>query len=129
MAQMLSAFYYIQALRWIGSDDIHVYTNHVLQLLKSENPDEEENYQSFSSKWGKGFLEYFESQKDKIMRCATRYNIEPWSLYNPSSGVTNTVAESLNTVIKRLLDWKEVPIDCLCLSLYYLLTFYFADIQ
>ena len=61
------------------SNDIHVYTDHVLQLLKSENPDEfEENYQSFSSKWSKGFLEYFESQKDEIMRCATRYNIEPW---------------------------------------------------
>ena len=63
------------------------------------------------------------------MRYATRYNIEPCSLYSPSSGVTNYVAESLNAVIKRLLDWKEVPIDCLCLSLDYLQTFYFAEIQ
>ena len=63
------------------------------------------------------------------MGCATRYNIEPWSLYSPSSGVANNVAESLNAVIKRLLDWKEFPIDCLCLSLYYLQTFYFVEIQ
>ena len=63
------------------------------------------------------------------MKCATRYNIEPWNIYNPNSGVTNNVAESLNAVIKRLLDWKELPVDCLYLSLYYLQTFYFAEIQ
>ena len=59
------------------SNDIHVYIDHVLQLLKSENPDEFEERLSFSSKWSKGFLEYFESWKHEIMRCATRYNIEP----------------------------------------------------
>ena len=27
------------------------------------------------------------------------------------------------------MDWKELPVDSLCLSLYYLQTFYFAEIQ
>ena len=60
---------------------------------------------------------------------AARYNKEPWKLYNPNSGVTNNVALSLNAVIKHLLNWKEVPVDCLCLSLYYSQFFYFAEIQ
>ena len=84
---------------------------------------------TFSAKWSKSFLEYFETQEDEIMKCATRYNIQPWNIYNPNSGVTNNVAESLNAVIERLLDWKELPVDCLCLSLYYLQTFYFGEIQ
>ena len=31
---------------------------------------------AFSSEWFKGFLEYFQVQKDEIKRCATTYNIE-----------------------------------------------------
>ena len=48
--------------------------------------------------------------------CAARFNVEPWNIYNPVSGVTNNAAESFNAVIKRLLEWKEVPVDCLCMS-------------
>ena len=74
-------------------------------------------------------MKYIEAQKEDLMTFAARYNIEPWNIYNPNSGVTNNAAESLNAVIKRLLDWKELPIDSLCLSLYYLQSFYFAEVQ
>ena len=68
------------------SDDVLVYMDHVMQLLKSENQDQfEERYMTLSAKWSKSFLEYFEGQKDELMKCATRYNIEPWKIYNPSS--------------------------------------------
>ena len=120
---------------WVRShngttDDILVYTDNVIQLLKSENQEIfEERYSILSSKWSKAFLDYFNEHKDDLMTFAARYNIEPWKIYNPSSGITNNVAESLNAVIKRLLDWKEVPNHCLCLSLYYLQSFYCAEIQ
>ena len=74
-------------------------------------------------------MKYIKAQKEDLMTFAARYSIEPWNIYNPNSGVTNNAAESLNAVIKRLLDWKEVPVDSLCLSLYYLQSFYFAEIQ
>ena len=67
--------------------------------------------------------------KGHNLALATRYNIEPWNIYNPYSGLTNNVAESLNAVVKWLLDWKELPLDCLCLSMYYLQSFYFTEIQ
>ena len=71
-----------------------------MQLLKSESQDQfEERYITFSAKWSKSFLEYFEAQKDELMKCPPRYNIEPWNMYNPNSGVTNNVAESLNAVL------------------------------
>ena len=50
------------------------------------------------------------------MKFAARYNIELWNIYNPNSGVNNNVAESLNAVIKTLLDWKELPANSLCIS-------------
>ena len=57
------------------SDDILCSKDHILQLLESKNPHEfEENYVAFSFKCGKGFLEYFQTQKDEIMTSATRYN-------------------------------------------------------
>ena len=92
-----------------------------MQLLKSESPTEfEEKYTVLSNIWSKEFDSYFLGQKDDLQMFATRYNIEPWKIYNPNSGITNNVAESLKAVIKHLLNWKEVPVDCLCLSLYYL---------
>ena len=68
------------------SDDILVYMDHVMQILKSESQDQfEERYITFSAKWSKSFLEYFEARKDKLMKCSTRYSIEPWNIHNPSS--------------------------------------------
>ena len=52
-----------------------------------------------------------------MIECVARYNTEPWNIHNPNAWVTNNAAESLNAVIKRLLDWKGIPIDCICLSL------------
>ena len=76
------------------SDDIVVYVDHVIQLLKSENQNEfEEKYHMFSSKWSMGLLEYFQAQKDDLMMYATRCNMEPWNIYTPNCGVTNNVAE------------------------------------
>ena len=63
------------------------------------------------------------------MQFAARYNIKPWTIYNPNSGGTNNVAECLNVVIKRLLEWTELLVHCVCLSLHYLQSFYFAEIQ
>ena len=52
-----------------------------------------------------------------------------WKIYNPNFGITNNIAESLNAIIKHLLNWKEGPVDCLYRSLYYLQPFYFTEIQ
>ena len=57
------------------------------------------------------------------------YNIELWKIYNSNYCITNNVAESLNALIKHLLNCREVPVDCLSFSLYYLQSFYFAETQ
>ena len=69
------------------SDDITVYVNDVMELLKSEKENIfEQQYAEVSLKWSRSFVQYFEGQKNNLKSCAARYQIEPWKLYNPTSG-------------------------------------------
>ena len=63
-----------------------MYTDHVIQLLKSECPTEfEERYTELSNIWSKEFDSYFLGQKDDLKMFAARYKIELWKIYNPNS--------------------------------------------
>lgn len=54
--------------------------------------------------------------------------LEEYEVYDPLSGITNNICESLNATIKRLMSWKEAPIDAMILSLYYLQGFFKYEI-
>lgn len=43
--------------------------------------------------------------------------------------MTSNQAESFNALLKRLQSWREVPLDAIALSLYYLQAFYCNEIQ
>ena len=58
-----------------------------------------------------------------------RWVLEKLHCYNPYSGVTNNISESLNKVIKDLQHWKEVPVDCMILALYQLQAYYVNEIR
>ena len=58
-----------------------------------------------------------------------RWAIERHQVYNVRSGVTTNMSEGFNTVIKRFLKWKEVPLDMLVHSLSELQTYYLNEIQ
>lgn len=55
---------------------------------------------------------------------ACRWNLEEKDVYDPFSGITNNISESINTIIKRLNEWKEASVDAMVLGLYYLQSFY-----
>lgn len=50
-------------------------------------------------------------------------------MYNPYSGVTSNQSESFNALLKRLQSWREVPVDNIVLSLYYLQAYYSNEVQ
>ena len=37
-------------------------------------------------------------------------------LYDPYSGITNNICESMNAFLKDLVDWKEAPMYVIVLS-------------
>ena len=60
--------------------------------------------------------------------CA-RWNLEEFGVYSPMSGITNNQSEGFNSVLKRMQEWKEIPIDSAVLSLYHLQAFYWNEWQ
>ena len=53
-----------------------------------------------------------------------RWAIEEYGVYSSSSGITNNQSEAMNCVIKQLQNWHESPVDCMALSLGYMVEIY-----
>jgi hypothetical protein len=41
-------------------------------------------------------------------------------MFDPYSGITNNLSESMNAVLKPENDWRELPVDLLALGIYYI---------
>jgi len=41
-------------------------------------------------------------------------------MFDPYSGKTNNLSESMNAVLKRENEWKELPVELLALGFYFL---------
>ena len=65
----------------------------------------------------------------KIKCMCARWNLEQFGIYNPLSGITNNQSEGFNSVLKRMMEWKEMPIDDVVLSLYHLQAYYWNECQ
>ena len=51
-----------------------------------------------------------------------------YNLYNPVSGITRNQSE-FYSVLKRVQEWKEIPVDSAVLSLYHLQGYYWNEWQ
>lgn len=112
------------------ADDHLVYKRDVEALLQCESePEFFEVYGERSVTWSESFKDYFDtSLRDDILTFAARWLLEEAEVYDPYSGITNNVVESMNVVVKRLMEWKEVPIDSVVLSLNFLQNFYHNEL-
>lgn len=82
-------------------------------------------YNTLSQKWSKPFDDHFNDDlRDELLESSVLWVLEAVNVYDPYSGVTNNIAEGMNTVIKRLNDWKELTIDSAVLSFHYLQVYY-----
>ena len=79
----------------------------------------------YPSKWTPVVLEHF----NKFVSPSIQYHsgkrvIEEYpGMFDPYSGITNNLLESMNVVLKRENDWKELPVDLLALGFYYIQNF------
>ena len=82
------------------------------------------------AKWSKPFVEYYNNEiHPDVCNSIGRWVLEKLHVYNPYSGVTTNQSEGYNTVMKRLQQWKEVPLDLIILSLNMLQVYSFNEIQ
>lgn len=111
------------------SDDLTVYSRQLEQLLHAEDENEfEAMYSEFSEMWSLPVCDYLSEMKEALKTRACKWVLEEYEVYDPFSGITNNICESLNATIKRLMSWKEAPIDAMILSLYYLQGFFKYEI-
>ena len=79
----------------------------------------------YPSKWTPVVLEHF----NKFVSPSIQYHSGKWvieeypEMFDPYSGITNNLSESMNAVLKRENDWKELPVDLLALGFYYIQNF------
>ena len=111
-------------------DDISVYMSNIQHLLHCETLEIfNDLYDSLSATWSEAFVIYFEDHlKTDFINNAIHWILEDLNIYDPYSGVTNNIVESMNSLIKRLIDWKEKPLDSIALSFYYLQNYYVNEL-
>ena len=79
----------------------------------------------YPSKWTPVVLEHF----NKFVSPSKQYHSGKWvieeypGMFDPYSGIANNLSESINAVLKRENDWKELPVDLLALGFYYIQNF------
>ena len=122
------------AMRWLRAHgapslDVSVYLSDLRDLFHLCSR-EEYDYEltKMCEKWSAVFLEYYNNNISPNIESIARWAIEPLGVYNPFSGVTNNQAEGMNFVLKHLLSWREVPIDCIVLAIHYLQGYYRIEI-
>lgn len=108
------------------SDDQLVYISNLKELLQMQNEDDyAEKLEELSQSWSKPFLEYYRSKLHQdIIKHSAKWVLEEHKVYDPYSGVTYNMSESMNAVIKRMMHWKQAPPDATVLAFNYLQTFY-----
>jgi len=96
-----------------SNDDKKVYENNIRTLLQCQTELEyNKQCNKFKQTWSIPFIEYFETNLEKnLKQFSWRWVLESRDIYNPYSGITNNVRESLNASLKRLVDYKETPLD------------------
>ena len=127
------------AMRWLRAHgapslDVSVYLSDLRDLFHLSTREEyDDELAKMSKKWSAVFLQYYNANISPDIESTARWAIEPLGVYNPFSGVTNNQAEGMNFVLKHLLNWREVPIDCIALAIHYknpqMLHTYLANFQ
>ncbi|CAG2257570.1 unnamed protein product [Mytilus edulis] len=110
----------------VDSDNIKIYIDHLNQMLHSDNEEEFlETKLKLTSKWTPVVLEHFNKHiSPAIQNHSGKWLIEKYpGMFDPYSGITNNLSESMNAVLKRENDWKELPVDLLALGFYYIQNF------
>ena len=72
---------------------------------------------------------YFETNLLPVFKQNSSIIIKSAGDINPQNGITNNASESMNAVLHRLQNWKQVPLDISCYSLFQMCCYYQREIE
>ena len=75
-------------------------------------------------------LNYFEDRLIPAFKAHSAiWTLRAAGIVQPENGITNNPSESMNAVLHRLKQWKNVPLDVVASSLYHLSVFHHREIE
>lgn len=70
-------------------------------------------------------MKYFSETIPIFKKHSAVWVLQDAGIQHAEQGITNNASESMNVVLKRLKDWKQVPLDVITVSLYQLCIYYY----
>ena len=112
-------------------DDLSVFMRDVRNILECESEMFcVEKIHVLEQKWSEEFRIYFHRHiKRAIIEHSGRWILEKLKIYDMYSGITTNAAESLNNVIKSVQKRKQLPVDMINLTLFFLQKYIYTEIQ
>ena len=111
-------------------EDKTAYMAYVGEILNSSNVQElNERILEFSKEWSPIFLDYFNNYLLKDIKSSYKGVLDAIGIFERKSGITINVSEGLNTVYKRLTQWKELRLDSMVLCFHFLSCYYINEIS
>ena len=97
----------------------------------------EESEEEFDKAWNnnkvtfanESVLKYFEQRLIPAFKeHSSIWKLREMGVSDPENGLTNNPSESMNAVLHSLQQWKQVPLDVICVSLFHLSCYYQREI-
>ena len=77
--------------------------------------------------WSPNFAKHFEKNVEPKLEYFCLWSIKDTCAYHPVNGITTNASEGFNYLLKDFQNWKEVPVDCLVMSLKMLQGYYIEE--
>ena len=112
-------------------DDLIVLKDNVTQLLNSSSKKQyQKRYGEYSVLWSQSFKEYFDKElNDCIPKYAAKFHTQHFAAFRNDITATNNISESMNKLIKDEMEWKEMPVDTMALTMYYMQTYFLYEFK
>jgi len=114
----------------VQPDNVRFYLGELRNFLKCESEEEFLISYENTKKWTVEVMQHFDKEiKNDILQYSGRWLIEKFpGMYDPFSGITSNNSETLNSVLKRACEWKELPVDIVVLGFHFLQNFDYYEI-
>ena len=126
--------YYLKQKANCNAGEISYFANVLKELMQQTTETE------FDNCWDEFKMEgpfqskalvrnYFEKNLLPIFKeTSSIWVLKSAGVVNPHNGITNNASESMNAVLHRLQNWKQVPLDIICYSLFQMCCYYHREI-
>ena len=123
--------FYLKNTANCPSSEISFYANAFKSLMIEESEVEfDKSWMRFKeSITSPCVLRYFEQKLlPAFKNHSSIWTLKEMGISDPENGLTNNPSESMNAVLHNLQQWKQVPLDVICVSLFHLSSYYQREI-